>query len=93
MGHQLLKRGKLRRDALGDLYAAVGLFAVGSLLGGMIHVWHPQLLWVTGAFTLLGMACVAFAAAQLIRHATLCLGVIRWDSRLLQKMDSEEREH
>ena len=91
LGREMLKRGKLLRDALGALYSAVGLFAVGSLLGGLVHLWHPQLLWVTGVLTLVGIACVAFAAVQLIRDATLCLGVIRRNSELLQSMSAEQQ--
>lgn len=72
----LLKRSALFRDSLVALYASVGLFAFGSLLGGVVNLWRPESLWVVGGATMLGIGGNVFAAVQLTREALICLQVI-----------------
>ncbi|WDI41563.1 DUF2721 domain-containing protein [Bremerella sp. P1] len=76
LARNLLKRSALFRDALIALYASVGLFALGSLLGGVVNLWRPESLWVVGGATMVGIGCVVFAAMQLIREAWICLQVV-----------------
>jgi len=40
----LVARARRPRDALASLYASVGLFALGSLLGGVVDLWRPEWL-------------------------------------------------
>ncbi|MCA9071518.1 MAG: DUF2721 domain-containing protein, partial [Planctomycetaceae bacterium] len=80
----LLKRSALFRDALVALYASVGLFALGSLLGGVINLWRPESLWVVGGATMIGIGCNVFAAIQLTRESLTCLQVIVDQAEQLQ---------
>lgn len=72
----LLKRSALFRDALVSLYASVGLFGLGSLLGGVVNLWRPESLWVVGGATMIGIGCVVYASVQLLREAMICLKVV-----------------
>jgi hypothetical protein len=76
IARQLVRRGALFRDALVCLYASVGLFSIASLLGGFINLLLPHLLWLVGGITLVGIAMLVFAAAQLIRESFICMNVI-----------------
>ena len=58
------------------LYASVGLFAFGSLLGGVVNLWQPNSLWVVGSATMIGIGYIVYAAVQLIREALICLRVL-----------------
>jgi hypothetical protein len=77
IGRHLMRRAAFFRDALVALYTSVVLFAVGSLLGGLINLWSPQLLWITGGLTLAGIVAVAIAAVQLLRESVLSCQVLR----------------
>ncbi len=59
------------------LYASVGLFAAGSLLGGVVNLWHPDSLWVVGGLTILGIVCIVYASVQLLREAMLSQRVLK----------------
>lgn len=76
LSRHLLRRSRLFRDALVALYASVGLFALGSLLGGVINLWRPESLWVVGGATMIGIGCIVYAAVQLVREALVCLQVV-----------------
>lgn len=76
LSQHLLKRSRLFRDALVALYASVGLFALGSLLGGVVNLWQPESLWVVGTATMIGIGCIVYAAGQLMREALICLSVL-----------------
>jgi hypothetical protein len=71
----LLRRSVYFRNALTSLYGAVGLFALGSLLGGVVNLWQPESLWVVGGLTILGIVLIVFAAVQLLRESMLSLEV------------------
>ena len=77
MARSLVVRARLYRDALAALYLSVGLFALGSLLGGVINLWRPRSLWVVGALTIAGIAAIVFAAAQLLRESLISLQVVQ----------------
>jgi O-antigen ligase len=81
----LVTRARLYRDALSSLYASVGLFALGSLLGGVVNLWRPQSLWVVGGLTIVGIAAIVFAAVQLLRESLLSLQVVREQSAAVQE--------
>lgn len=74
------------------LYAGVGLFALGSLLGAVVNLWRPQSLWVVGGATILGIVCIVFAAVQLMREAMACLKLTVDHADQLQKFSAEEVE-
>lgn len=84
LSQHLMKRSALFRDALLALYASVGLFAIGSLLGGVVNLWRPQSLWVVGTATMFGICCVAYAAVQLMRETLICLSVLNDHSEQLR---------
>ena len=69
VGQHLMQRATFFRDALVALYSAVVLFALGSLLGGLVNFWSPPLLWITGGLTLVGIVAVGIAATQLLRES------------------------
>jgi hypothetical protein len=81
----LLIRARLYRDALASLYASVGLFALGSLLGGVVNLWRPESLWVVGGLTIAGIAAIVFSAIQLLRESMLSLQVVREQSEAIQE--------
>ena len=76
MARHLVERSSLFRNALLALCASVGLLALGSFAGGVINLWFPAAVWLTGTFTLLGILCVLWAALQLVREAWTCMEVI-----------------
>jgi hypothetical protein len=76
LSRHLLMRSGLFRDALVALYGSVGLFAFGSLLGGVVNLWRPESLWVVGGATMIGIGCIVYAAVQLMREASVCLRVV-----------------
>ena len=77
LSRNLLERSRLFRDALASLYVSVGLFSLGSLLGGVINLWRPGSLWFVGGLIISGIGCVVFASIQLVRESLLCLNVIQ----------------
>jgi len=72
----LLRRGRMFRDALVALYAAVALFALAALGGGLL-AWHRQAAyWLVMGLTCLGIAAVLAAAVQLVRESLLSFAVL-----------------
>lgn len=84
LAQHLMKRCALFRDSLVALYAGVGLFAFGSLLGGVVNLWRPESLWVVGSSTMIGIGCIVYAAVQLVREALVCLRVLVDHNEALQ---------
>lgn len=72
----LVQRAQLFRNALVSLYFAVGFFALGSLAGGIVGNFKPDMLWLVGGLTLLGIGCVLFASVELTRESWICMQVI-----------------
>ena len=85
LSRSLVRRSRLFRDALAGLYVSVGLFSLGSLVGAFVDFFWPTSLWFVGSFTVAGIACVVFAAAQLFRESLICLDVIREQSEAVTK--------
>ena len=81
----LVVRARLYRDALSSLYASVGLFALGSLLGAVINLWRPHSLWVVGGLTIAGIAAIVFSAVQLFRESLLSLHVVQEQSEAIRE--------
>ena len=77
LSRNLLQRSRLFRDALASLYVSVGLFSLGSLLGGVVNLWRPSSLWFVGGLIIFGIGCVVYASFQLVRESLLCLKVIQ----------------
>lgn len=77
LSRNLVQRSGLFRDALASLYISVGLFALGSLVGAFVDFFWPTSVWFVGGFTIAGICCVVFAAAQLFRESLICLEVIK----------------
>ena len=75
VARSLVARARLYRDALASLYLSVGLFALGSLLGGVVNLWRPESLWVVGGLTIAGIAAIVFSAIQLLRESLVSLQV------------------
>ena len=76
VARHLMRRARSFRDALVALYTSVVLFAIGSLAGGVVNLWSPQLLWITGGLTLAGIVAVAVAAVQLLRESVASIEVL-----------------
>jgi O-antigen ligase len=85
VARSLVVRARLYRDALASLYASVGLFALGSLLGGVINLWRPESLWLVGGLTIAGIAAIVFSAVQLLRESLLSLQVVREQNAAIQE--------
>jgi hypothetical protein len=85
VARSLLVRARLYRDALACLYASVGLFALGALLGGVINLWRPESLWLVGGLTICGIAAIVFSAVQLLRESLLSLQVVREQSAVIEE--------
>jgi hypothetical protein len=72
----LLRRGRMFRDALVALYSAAGLFTLAALAGGLL-AWHREAAWwVVIGLSGFGIACVLFAAVQLVRESLLSFAVL-----------------
>ncbi len=76
LARHLVLRSTLFRNALISFYTSVGLFALGSLLGGLVNFWNPEGLWLVGGLTLLGIGCVVYSSIMLVRESLICLQVI-----------------
>ncbi len=85
VARSLVQRAGLYRDALASLYASIGLFALGSLLGGVVNAWRPQSLWVVGGLTIAGIAAIVYSAVQLFRESLLSLQVVREQHAAIQE--------
>lgn len=85
VARSLVVRARLYRDALAGLYASVGLFALGSLLGGVVNLWRPESLWWVGGLTIAGIAAIVFSAVQLLRESLLSLQVVREQISAIQE--------
>lgn len=86
VSRDLVTRSALFRNALVGLYASVALFATGSFLGGILHVWLPDYVWMVGGLTLVGILCLAYAAIELVRESLHCTRIIiEHDQRVAEK--------
>ncbi|SEI81588.1 Protein of unknown function [Allopseudospirillum japonicum] len=77
--HQhLQQRAELLVRALFSLYVSIGLFALASLVGGIISFWTWAELakFAVAILTCCGILCVLFAAWQLIKEAHIFLDSI-----------------
>jgi len=85
VARSLVVRARLYRDALASQYASVGLFALGSLLGGVINLWRPESLWLVGGLTIAGIAAIVFSAVQLLRESLLSMQVVQEQIAAIQE--------
>ena len=90
LSRHLLKRSALFRNALVALYVSVGLFALGSLLGGVVNFWRPSSLWIVGGATMTGIGCLVYASAELTQEALICLRVVTDHAGRLQNLTDEK---
>jgi hypothetical protein len=91
LSRHLVLRSALYRNALISLHASVGLFALGSLLGGLLNLRYPELLWMVGGLTLLGIGGIVFASACLVRESMICLRVISEHSQRVAEGQTRRR--
>jgi hypothetical protein len=89
VGRHLLKRSVIFRNALVALYGSVGLFALGSLLGGVVNLWRPESLWVVGGLTIVGIGCIVYASVLLLWEALICLQALQEHYERLEDFDRE----
>jgi hypothetical protein len=68
------------------------LFTLGSLVGGVINAWQPELLWVVGGLTIAGIGAVVFASAMMLRESMLSLQIIREHTRNIELEQAERVE-
>jgi hypothetical protein len=86
----LLRRSTIFRNALAALYGSVSLFAIGSLLGGVVNLWRPGSLWVVGGLTICGIGCIVYAAIQLLWDSFICLQAFREHYERLEGLRSDD---
>ncbi|MEM1127476.1 MAG: DUF2721 domain-containing protein [Bacteroidota bacterium] len=67
----LLRRGRLFRNALVSLYACVALLCIAALSGMGTAEWPDLAMWLVLPLTAVGVACLTFAAIELIRESCL----------------------
>ncbi len=88
ISRHLVQRSAFFRDALVSLYLSVGLFSFGSLIGGVINLWFPELLWMVGGLTISGIVTLVFASAQLVRESFLCTKIIKDHQNRIENLSS-----
>jgi hypothetical protein len=89
LGRHLLRRSTIFRNALLALYGSVSLFAIGSLLGGVVNLWRPESLWVVGGLTICGIGCIVFASIQLLWDSFICLEAFREHYERLEELEPD----
>lgn len=72
----LVIRSRYYRDALVSLYLSVCVFSAGSLLGGLVNLLAPGIMWLVGGLILLGIFFLTYASVQLLRESHLSLKII-----------------
>ncbi len=90
LGRHLLKRAVIFRNALVALYGSVGLFALGSLLGGVVNLWQPESLWVVGGLTIVGIGSIVYASFLLLWESFICLRALQEHHERLEGFESPE---
>ncbi|MGE0827021.1 MAG: DUF2721 domain-containing protein [Candidatus Binatia bacterium] len=85
LARSLVERARLYRDALASLYGSIGIFALASLLGGVVNLWRPESLWVVGGLTIAGIGAIVFSAVQLFRESLISLSVLQEQHLLLEE--------
>jgi hypothetical protein len=86
----LFLRAKLFRNALVSLYLGAVTFALGSIIGAVAEIAGGNSnAWVVG-FTTLGIGCLIFAAANLIRESMLVLRVFEYHLNEISRKNHEE---
>jgi hypothetical protein len=81
----LAGRGRRIRNALLALYSAIGLLALGGLVGGSLSLLDVSAEVPVTALTALGILLTCFAAVQLISETRLLLRVLELHAGELQK--------
>ena len=72
----LYRRSKFFRNALVSLYAAVGIFVLSGLLGGIWQLVEIDGYWVNAVLSFVGIISMQYAACELIRESLLSMEVI-----------------
>lgn len=72
----LLQRARMFRNALVSLYLGVFLFALASLLGAIVDFMGGPADVVVFSIAVVGVSCLGFASAEMMRESRLSLQVI-----------------
>ncbi|RMG95606.1 MAG: DUF2721 domain-containing protein [Chloroflexi bacterium] len=84
IARHLLTRSICFRNALVSLYLGVGFFSIASLVGGITSLIAENVDLVVIGLTFAGIACLVFAAFQLIRESSTSLKIIREHHQQIQ---------
>lgn len=88
----LYLRAKLFRNALVSLYIGAVTFAVGSIIGVVVDIAGGNSdAWIV-EFTTLGIGCLIFAAASMIREPMLVLRVFEYHLNEISRKNQEETD-
>ncbi len=93
LSRHLVLRSRLHRDALLGLYISVAVFALSSLIGGVLAIWAPDHVYLTGFFTLGGILALCYSSASLIRDTIICMHVISEHSARVLEREAPEPAH
>lgn len=83
----LQSRAELLVRALFSLYVSIGLFALASLIGGVVSFWAWTEIakFIVALLTCFGILCIVFAALQLIKEAHIFLETVEEHGRHLRE--------
>jgi hypothetical protein len=86
LGH-LQNRAELLVRALFSLYISIGLFALASLIGGVVSFWAWTEIakFIVALLTCFGILCIVFAAFQLIKEAHIFLETVEEHGRVIKR--------
>ena len=85
LAQDLIKRGRLFRNALISLYGACAVFGLGALLGGIAETTVSMAEWVAYPLTLVGCLLLVTASFMLVHEATLSFRILEYHERELQR--------
>ena len=91
LAHDLLRRGRLFRNALVCLYGACALFGLGAFLGGLAEGTADMTKAEVVAYplTLIGVLLLVAASLMLVREAMLSLMILEYHERELRESPRE----
>lgn len=85
LGRDLLRRGRLFRNALVCLYIACALYSLGALLGAVADKTLAMAELAAFPLTVVGCTFLVTASFILIREATLSLQILEYHDKELRE--------
>lgn len=85
LGRDLIRRGRLFRNALVCLYAACAIFGLGALLGGVAEETAAMGEAVAYPLTLVGVLLLVAASMMLVQEAALSLKILEYHEQEIRE--------